>query len=420
MNYSAKKIWAIFLMVSVTAFPGVTRMVSLAALEKLFGAKALGLIASDLSIVAMFVYFSAIGWCSLLIGRVSRAATLVSAHSILLGFLFASLPSLLLLSIFLGSLSFFDIVQYPIWAMVYLWGFSVYQFARHFFFGCKLIRALFLVELSVFIAVLMLTFLSFSRALEPQGVIPASFSLIMLPFMCYILWYQYTKGGPVFEPQRRVFKGSMMFGFSNLAGGGLYMLLVPLSLSLASEEYAALLGLAVSVMVFVTLFSRALTNYYLPEMARIIKVGEIQEIVKVLIPFRKYLYCGLPVLAALLCYGAGLVSDLSFPELKRLDGSGAIFVMLVISFSVGQLSMPENALLVATERAELSAKMNSVLFLSFLVCIFVVMATKQDGATAILLILMSLTVLQACKAIFLFRLAEKLISKKPTILGDVI
>ncbi len=118
-----------------TGLPGGYKVLLFLTLQYVFGIGVLGNIASWFSIAQIISYFSAIGWCTLVLVRVSKLELTkdrVTEFNKLACMSFISLTAITILMLLVGEIMGISDEIYSI--IFILIGWSTYQLPRHYFF----------------------------------------------------------------------------------------------------------------------------------------------------------------------------------------------------------------------------------------------------------------------------------------------
>lgn len=394
--------YAKFYLLAATAFPGVTRIVGVVLIEKYFGADQLGAILNDINVVTQLTFFTAIGWCSLLINRVASENSKTEQLKIFHGVLIASLPVIIVATILIVILVKIEIVNYMAASILYMISFSIYQFIRHYCFAARVIKVLLAIEVAILLLLLICFCFTYyvNKGSELIFVIP----LIMVS----VVWQIFTmhklylrKQGYVLR-QRNILVHSQYFGLSNMASGGVFLMLVPISAYLLSNIYAAMVGIIVTVVSVIMIFSRSITNHYLPTMARLFKSNDADKLKVVLNKYRMIVASSMFVLSAITALLTGYLAPRYYPDLFILDGSVEIFFLLFSYLFVSQLFLTDASLLVVQEKSQYSLLVNISVLVLLVVAFVLINVTIPGQLDKLIVFLISMFVVQLVKGYILY------------------
>jgi O-antigen/teichoic acid export membrane protein len=119
--------------------PGLYRVATFFLIQRVYSLEELGKTASDLSIAQIFSFFTAIGWASLIMVRVSSATT--KEDSITEFYRLLNMGLITIMIILLFAIPFITILELDLDLIDFsstLIGWSLYQLSRHYFVAGKL------------------------------------------------------------------------------------------------------------------------------------------------------------------------------------------------------------------------------------------------------------------------------------------
>ncbi len=366
MNALQRHLDKLLVLVSI-GMPGLQRLFWVWLVKARAGLEALGYLNNDISLVQMFAYFTAVGWCSLVMVRLPLVRRDGSRQA-LAAILRASLPSqaiglaAVLLAWRLGYIFHLG----P--SLVFSVGWTGYQFLRHMRLAFKDYRGAVALDLLVTVALLPLLWPGLrAGAGLAYLLIAAPQALATLAGVALLLRDRAIRSTLFGAPEAGLARKGWEFGLGNFFSGGLLMLLTPLILRCAGPAYAGLYGLVGSVLNILAMAPRALALYYLPDLARALAVGK-DAVRRLLRVYRWRLLGSLAVMAVATGAAWALGHGLLLKPEQRLPGLHAMFLLMLMNLVVSQGALPEANLLMVREETRFLLKLNVVVFVLFLAC----------------------------------------------------
>lgn len=394
-----------------TGLPGVTKLMAIYFVQLSAGSEVLGKLLSDLNIISMFTFFTAIGWASLLIIRVAMEKDRLSRYQIFNGILLKVIPVFFLSLVVILVMQIYSIFHYLDLACLYLFVYSVYQLTRHFYFGCADPRSLFILE--VVIAALTITYGIFASLLD-LGLLAVFVAPILFATLIDVFFWQVS-----LKQNSRKFFGHLdldsrkayEFGFANLASGGVYMLLVPIVGLYLSPSYSALVGVLVTLIGFVLIVSRTFTNFYLPVLAKLRSGSDNTSSVRLVAKFRLLSMVAIALLSSALVMAWLAFAPTFINEIASLDGTLHIFLLMLACTAIGQVFLPDAAIIVTYECGRLSAILNGLALLGVVVVSAGLFFIDLPGLNKIYALLLSLFTIQCIKGAYMFANTKRIIGR---------
>lgn len=252
-----------------TGMPGFYRVIAFIVIQRVYSLGDLGRAASAFSVAQILAFFTAIGWASLILVRIPAARdrserTQRFYELVLMGGVSVVLvgAGVLLWSRFFGrNVSGTEIVAI-------LGGWTLYQLTRHYFLAQREYRRVIVYDL-ILLAVTAVLVVGLHRlratAGWPLGLALATIGGLMLlnigrPCQRLGAWTFELKG--------------LEFCFTNFLSGGVALSLVPIANLTDGARFAGVISLIASFSAISALIPRAISMYRLPEMSRLVSMGE--------------------------------------------------------------------------------------------------------------------------------------------------
>lgn len=396
----------IFLLFLITGAPGAIKLISIFIIEKIAGTEELGIILSDFSIVNLLAYFTAIGFSSILLARSSSSLNVHELFGIMVGFLYASLPFLACGFLVIFFLYEIGILTYSLSAALFLSGFTVYQFIRHGFMGQQSYGKIATIEIVIFCSTILTGAYVYKVGNNFPLVLWLPLVFVSVVWVLYWLVVSINNSRKFLIHQKNIVKNSSYFGMANFLSGGMYLLIVPIAMKYESSYYAALIGVLVNLTAISMLVSRALTNLYLPKIARAKSENSYEEVVDLLVIFRRLVFFAAFVLAGLLLIIISIYGEKYYPQMFGLDGAIVLVWAVIISVSIGQLFLPENSWIVVEEQGKYSFLLNLYCFIVFCATVIGLYGLEISGVQKLQVIALMLVFIQFAKGMLLRRFVK--------------
>lgn len=352
-----------------TGMPGAYKVLIFFLLQELYGLSLLGNIASWQSIAQIFGFFTAIGWCSLILVRVAKAESEQDRIN--------NFNSLLLMGLF--TLGFFcvgillagEVVgeqEQAVEVAVWLCAWTAYQIPRHYLIAQKKYRHALLLDCAIILSsVLCLLALSaelISLALACCMLIAGMFAIIIFQKRNYrktlVLGFD-SKG--------------IEYGFINLLSGGIYLSLVPLASYFAGKDFAGIVSLYIAVSGVALLIPRAIAINQLPRVAQAVaKSGELKALS---VSMQKQITMSNLSTTAL----CALIAFLFFYMHQSLLSpwqTGVALLLITLQGTAGTQALVDANILMAKEMSREILAINFISFLVFLFMALVVFVVRPN------------------------------------------
>ncbi|MNF60148.1 hypothetical protein D3C84_417570 [compost metagenome] len=241
--------------------PGAYKVLIFFLIQHLYSTESLGNIASWVSASQIIGFFTAIGWCALIVVRVAKADSQQSRLLALNNLTIMSLATLLFFTfaIFLiGELFNLENTAQQICYWTIAW--TSYQIPRHYFIALTQYRRALAMDLSI----ILLSMLSFATGSE----VNASAHLALAMFVPGVIaFFTLQFGAKPKQPEFGFDIKGLEFGLINFLTGGISLSLIPLAAYFEGKEFAGTLSLFISITAISLLLPRAISLKYLPELS---------------------------------------------------------------------------------------------------------------------------------------------------------
>ncbi|RQU81875.1 hypothetical protein DF049_00050 [Burkholderia cenocepacia] len=246
-----------------TGAPGLYRVLTFWVIQRIHSLDELGHVASNLSIAQMIGFFTAIGWATLILVRVPASDGRQAARDAFYSLVSMAGWTALAATLACVLVSATGLAAFDLGGVVALmWGWTVYQLARHFFVSTRRYRITIAFDcLLIAGSCAMLQVgtrhgysASLCLALTLMGVAVAMFVAIGAP------------GRGVFA-MRLDMKG-LQFGLTNFLSGGIALVTVPAAKAMCGASFAGMLSLFASVTAVGNLLPRAISIAQLPDLVK--------------------------------------------------------------------------------------------------------------------------------------------------------
>ncbi|MGR5066514.1 hypothetical protein [Photobacterium sp. DNB22_13_2] len=343
-----------------TGLPGGYKVLLFLALQYFFGIGVLGHIASWFSIAQILSYFSAIGWCTLILVRVPK---LSNEKDRVTEFNKLALMSFTLLSIIITGMllvgKFMNLSSETSSIIFLLVGWSTYQLPRHYFLALRHYRKI--IAFDVVLIILTLSSICFVPDSSVSKVI--GFNLLIISIASYIFIYNKQAKFKFSKPE---FKG-VEFGFTNFLTGGITLSIIPIAKFFEGEELAGIISIFITITAISLLLPRAISLNQLPLLSASIsdKVKSL-NLTKVMVRDVRVVN----VVTNLINVGIALVILYLYSPEQYYYKLGLVFLLLIIQSFINTLSLVDSNVIMAAEQSRTSLLINlksSLIFFSVVI-----------------------------------------------------
>ncbi|EOH6072140.1 hypothetical protein ACMAVI_000165 [Burkholderia cenocepacia] len=345
-----------------TGAPGLYRVLTFWVIQRIYSLDELGHAASNLSVAQMIGFFTAIGWATLILVRVPASDGRQAARDAFYSLVSMAGWTTVAATLACVLVSASGLVAFDLGGVVALmWGWTVYQLARHFFVSTRRYRITIAFDCVLIAGSCAMLEVgtrhgysaSLCLALTLIGVAVAMFVAIGAP------------GRGVFST-RLDMKG-LQFGLTNFLSGGIALVTVPAAKAMCGASFAGMLSLFASVTAVGNLLPRAISIAQLPDLVK--RKKDKAPLDTTLGAMRRNIdLSNLVVLVVNLVMVAGLTYR------AGLEGGGwymalAGGVLLAIQCAAGVLGVVGSNVMMAFEKSAVTARINigtSTLFIALL------------------------------------------------------
>lgn len=345
-----------------TGMPGAYKVLIFFLLQQFHGLELLGQIASWQSIAQILGFFTAIGWCSLILVRVAKQDAERERVAVFNGLLLMGVKTLFVLSalVLLVGLSvarLMDAWQLVIWTCAW----SFYQMPRHYLIALKRYRQALVLDFSVILISMVSVYLAVG--VEVSTALAASMFFCGFAALIYIQDNSLSGAWSVAYDVK-----GLEYGLVNMLSGSIALSIVPLAAYFEGQALAGVVSLFLAASGIALLMPRAISLNQLPQMARC--ADNLIDLKLIHVRSKRYItWCNFvtTVIGALIAL---------FLTLTLEGGLDAVFTGLVLSLLVLQSTASTQSLvyanvLMAQERSRPILWINVQSFTVFLVgCLF--------------------------------------------------
>ncbi|MBR8374751.1 hypothetical protein KDW20_03150 [Burkholderia cenocepacia] len=345
-----------------TGAPGLYRVLTFWVIQRIYSLDELGHAASNLSVAQMIGFFTAIGWATLILVRVPASDGRHAARDAFYSLVSMAGWTTVAATLACVLVSASGLVAFDLGGVVALmWGWTVYQLARHFFVSTRRYRITIAFDCLLIAGSCGMLEVgtrhgysaSLCLALTLMGVAVAMFVAIGAP------------GRGVFS-MRLDMKG-LQFGLTNFLSGGIALVTVPAAKAMCGASFAGMLSLFASVTAVGNLLPRAISIAQLPDLVK--RKKDKAPLDTTLGAMRRNIdLSNLVVLVVNLVMVAGLTyrAGLEGGDWYMALAGG---VLLAIQCAAGVLGVVGSNVMMAFEKSAVTARINigtSTLFIALL------------------------------------------------------
>lgn len=387
------------MLLAVTAFPGLQRLLVLVLAERIHGIESLGRLANDLSIVSLLGFFTAVGWSTIILSRIP-AVPESQCHQVAFGVSAWGFTAMIFGAVILTGLFWAGLVFHPVEAAAILFGWSSYQLVRHFMLARQSYRRLFVIETSITLGALaILLGLSDSTA---------AYRAISVPFLLAGLlgfasgWRSLSKSG---RKNNVLFaladlRTGLEYSATNILTGGTVLLLTPAAVFLAGDAYGGIIGLMLGMLSVMILIPRAMGFSNLPAVSGALGKSDLAGALSLHRTFKHQILVLSFLMACMLVFSGLLLGNEYYQQIYTTDGSKAAFISLIVYFVISQAMLPDANLLVALQKSAIQFRIALASFLLFLATVLILVGIGLRGPNAVILILAALIVSAALRGLW--------------------
>ncbi|KMZ11398.1 hypothetical protein BHUM_06036 [Candidatus Burkholderia humilis] len=386
-----------------TGMPGVYRIASFFAVQHIYSVSELGRVVSNMAVAQMAGFFTAIGWATLILVRISSVKTRNEASEQFFQILWMSLLTTAVISAsLLPAGKFVSIPFEPLETIGLLWGWTLYQIARHYFVAQKWYRGAICFDVLLTLATCGGAFLGRNSALTPSAILAIALvgvGAMMLPSIGF--------------PAKRVRLGSfekkgLEFGLANLVSGGMTLALTPLASTLCGSSFAGVFSLISSASAIGALVPRAISLIQIPVLSKIRARNESFDR-EIAVMCRQIQQANYLILLFNICISVGLVLYKTEPGSAREILLAAAVLLALISL-ISSSSVTHANVLMVFERSVTGLKISAITTTIF--AVMCVSAAWINGWAAFLMLLISACCVSQLKNLLLARAVAREIAER--------
>jgi hypothetical protein len=252
-----------------TGMPGFYRVIAFMGVERIYSLGDLGRAASAFSVAQILAFFSAIGWASLILVRIPAARDRDERVERFYELLRMGTVSVLLIGavVLLWTRFFARNISGPEIVAI-LVGWTFYQLSRHYFLAQREYRRVIVYDLILLVLTATFVVLLHKAGMTAGWPLGGALAAVGALMMVNI-------GLPKRLPGRWSFElKGLEFGFTNFLSGGVALSLVPIANLTDGARFAGVISLIASFGAISALIPRAISMYRLPELSRLVSVGQ--------------------------------------------------------------------------------------------------------------------------------------------------
>lgn len=366
-----------------TGMPGAYKVLIFFLLQQVHSLSLLGQVATWQSVAQIFGFFTAIGWCSLILVRVAKQKTESERAATFISLLTMGIITLIVMCALAMLIGFAVSREEDIWQIT-LWtsAWTFYQLPRHYMIALRRYRQALALDLTIIAISAACLYIS-----NPQNISSWLAASMMLCGIMAILIIRRKIGTQRIKYTYDA-KG-LEYGLANLLSGGIVLSLVPLAEYFEGQEMAGAISLFLSISSIALLLPRALSLRQLPEMATIIR--DHKEVSGVFVENKKQI-----TLCNVVTTGLNLiVSTIMTYALGGQDNAllvFSIFILLTLQSTIATQSLPYVNVLMAQERSKPVLMVNASSFLLYLVaCAMLLLTPTSNQAVYLAFITLALS-----------------------------
>lgn len=316
-----------------TGLPGLIRLLVFLVVETEYNLIDFGHFASDLSLVQLISFFTAISWAALVMTSVTQSE---QPESALFKVINTGVVYLLLFSLIPFVLYKLDIIKDSLGTICFIVSWMLYQISRHYMITKKEFTRIIIFDslnLLVFVVILFL------------GITPLiALTLSHLAFVTFNLpkLKHYSFSLVTIEQQLNGLKNGLS---TFLLGLGVYSLPVIFGLVLGAE-YSVLMGLSTSLLIMMQLLPRSISSYFLPTISKALLSDKIFAL-KMHREQVFYTIISTALLAVLGIVFIYFVHELSIFEVMLINGSLGLIYLLLLNIVITVLALPFSDILMS-------------------------------------------------------------------------
>lgn len=326
------------LIVFCTGLPGLHRVLMFIVVERLYTIMELGDFSSDMSIVYLLSYFTAVGWSSLVMTKIPK---LEDKEQYLFRLMITSLIYYVFFALILYAMYISGLIKDIVASLLFLFSWMIYQILRHYNITFRAYRRILAVDTSCIIITVLILF----TKLPPLIAVAVAYLLVSALFIPNLLELKF-KIIPVTD---QIKAGEV--GLSNFLLGAASSGLPFICGLVVDVKYSALIGFALSFLYVLHLLPRAISSYFVPKMSKLVKDDKyifMRESVKQF-TFSTISLIFASVLLSIIIYVVHLYGT---PSLVNIDNALYIMYLLLANSILTVFSLPATDFFLAIEKTK--------------------------------------------------------------------
>ena len=376
-----------------TGLQGFYRVITLFIIELFYGLSEVGKIGIHLSVSQIISFFTVIGFCTLILSRVSGISDDLKKFQVFNELLINIIINLIIILIIFNTLNFFINISYHLEISAWLFSWTFYITSRHYFLADKnynsIIKTdLLLISLSVF-AIWLNYFNNISIVL--------SFIMFLVSVINFLIIgnFKYFKLKKIIiEPK------GFEFGLANFVSSSLLLSLMPLSSLFLSLTYTGILALFINCANIIMLVPRSISIYLIPLFSKVkSQTKEVNNLLSNLMG--KILIVTILILGVFIFFSKMILIFYSIDSQKLFY----IFIFISLYLSTNNFSILYSIVLVVYEQSKASLIITIITSLVYL--FFIIFSYLNGTNNSFLIISIGLFVAGLIRLILLKKFMDK-------------
>lgn len=246
-----------------TGAPGLYRVLTFWVIQRVYSLDELGHAASNMSIAQMIGFFTAIGWATLILVRVPASEGSHAARGVFYSLVSMAVWTAVAATLACVLVSATGLVAFDLAGVIALmWGWTVYQLARHFFVSYRRYRITI-----AFDCLLIAGSCAMLGVGERHGYAASLCLALSLAVVAVAMFVAIGTPARGTFSMRIDLKG-LQFGLTNFLSGGIALVIVPAAKAMCGASFAGMLSLFSSVTAVGNLLPRAISIAQLPDLVK--------------------------------------------------------------------------------------------------------------------------------------------------------
>ncbi len=337
-----------------TGLQGFYRLIMLFIIEIFYGLSEVGEIGIHLSVSQIISFFTVIGFCTLILSRVSGTSDDLKKFKIFNELLINIIINLIIILIILNTLFFFIDINYQLEISAWLFSWTFYITSRHYFLAEKNYNKIIITDsLLIFLSIFAIIINSFHNISIILSIIMFLISVINF----FIIGnFKYLK----FHKVKIDLKG-FEFGFAAFVSSSMLLSLMPLSSLFLSLSSVGLISLFINFANTIMLIPRSISLYLIPILSKI--KSETKEINKIILDLKNKIFIiNIVILVAFIILSKLFLIFYSIEDNKLFF----IFIFISLFLSTNNFSVIYSTVLLIHEKSKVLLLITLAAFFTFL------------------------------------------------------